>query len=210
MNKIALLGYSGHAYVVAEAILKTGKGILGYFDIVEAKANPFNLKYLGDEKDDAALSIVKNKGASFFVGVGDNCIRRKLTGYLTDKELSNATIIHPSSIVSDFATLGEGTFVAAGSMVNTLAEVGKGAIINTGAIVEHECQVGDYAHIAPGAVLAGNVSVGEGSFIGANAVVKQGVKIGYNAIVGAGAVVLKNVPDNVIWVGNPAIGLKNE
>lgn len=63
-------------------------------------------------------------------------------------------------------------------------------------------------HIAPGVVLAGNVTVGENSFIGANSVLKQDVKIGSGVTVGAGSVVIKDIPDNEIWVGNPAKKLK--
>lgn len=40
--------------------------------------------------------------------------------------------------------------------------------------------------------------------IGAAAVVLGGVTIGENAMIGAGSVVTKNVPDNELWVGNPA------
>ena len=40
--------------------------------------------------------------------------------------------------------------------------------------------------------------------IGANATILPGVTIGENAMVGAGSVVLKDVPDNTVWVGNPA------
>ncbi|WP_449400358.1 acyltransferase [Chryseobacterium wanjuense] len=34
--------------------------------------------------------------------------------------------------------------------------------------------------------------------------------IGENALVGAGSVVTKNVPENEIWVGNPAKFLKKK
>ena len=40
--------------------------------------------------------------------------------------------------------------------------------------------------------------------IGANATILPGVIIGENAMIGAGSVVLRDVPDNTIWVGNPA------
>ncbi|MDP4240553.1 MAG: acyltransferase [Bacteroidota bacterium] len=40
--------------------------------------------------------------------------------------------------------------------------------------------------------------------IGAAAVILGGVTIGKNAMIGAGSVVTKNVPDNELWVGNPA------
>jgi sugar O-acyltransferase (sialic acid O-acetyltransferase NeuD family) len=208
MKQIALFGYSGHAFVVADAIKMAGDDIIGYYDRAESKVNPFNLEYLGDEKNEVALSKFKNTKASYFVSIGANSIRRRLIKQLSDKGFATAAVIHPKSIVSGLATVGAGSFVAAGAIINSLAEVGVGAIINTGAIIEHECYIGDFAHIAPGAVLAGNVQVGEGSFIGANAVVKQGVRIGKNTIVGAGAVVLKDVPDNLVWAGNPAIDLK--
>jgi acetyltransferase-like isoleucine patch superfamily enzyme len=40
--------------------------------------------------------------------------------------------------------------------------------------------------------------------IGANATILPGIVIGENAFIGAGSLVLKDVPDNTIWVGNPA------
>ena len=50
--------------------------------------------------------------------------------------------------------------------------------------------------------------VEHGASIGANATILGGVTIGENSIVGAGAVVTKDVPSNVIVVGNPARILK--
>jgi UDP-2-acetamido-3-amino-2,3-dideoxy-glucuronate N-acetyltransferase len=40
--------------------------------------------------------------------------------------------------------------------------------------------------------------------IGAGAIILGGITIGKNAMIGAGSVVTKNVPDNELWVGNPA------
>ncbi|MHC2993610.1 hypothetical protein OB13_19260 [Pontibacter sp. HJ8] len=208
MRQFALLGYSGHAYVVADAIKMRGDNIVGYYDREKAIVDPYNLDYLGDEGDEQSLSKITNLGAIFFVGIGDNSIRGKLIKYLCEKGFDTASVIHPNSIVSGMTTIGTGSLIAAGAIINPLAKVGVGVIINTGAIIEHECHIGDFVHIAPGAVLAGNVHVGEGSFIGAKAVVKQGVRIGKNTTVGAGAVVLKDVPDNLVWAGNPAIDLK--
>src|SRR5574344_421400 len=41
-------------------------------------------------------------------------------------------------------------------------------------------------------------------WIGAGATILRGITIGENSVVGAGSVVTKDVPDNVIVVGNPA------
>ncbi|MFA5423822.1 MAG: DapH/DapD/GlmU-related protein [Phycisphaerae bacterium] len=46
--------------------------------------------------------------------------------------------------------------------------------------------------------------IGENCFIGISAIILPGVKIGDHVIIGAGAVVTKDIPSNVIAVGNPA------
>jgi len=44
----------------------------------------------------------------------------------------------------------------------------------------------------------------QGASIGANATILPGISIGRNAMIGAGSVVTKSVPENELWVGNPA------
>ncbi len=44
----------------------------------------------------------------------------------------------------------------------------------------------------------------KGASLGANSTILPGIIIGENAMIGAGSVVTKDVPDNEIWVGNPA------
>ncbi len=47
------------------------------------------------------------------------------------------------------------------------------------------------------------VHIGNNVWIGANACVMPGVTIGDNSVIGAGSVVTKDIPQNVIAVGNP-------
>ena len=47
------------------------------------------------------------------------------------------------------------------------------------------------------------ITIGNDVWIGANAVINPGVTIGNNVIIGSGSVVTKDIPDNVIAVGNP-------
>lgn len=46
--------------------------------------------------------------------------------------------------------------------------------------------------------------VKKGASIGANATILSGLVIGTNSFIGAGSVVTKNIPDNELWMGNPA------
>ena len=49
----------------------------------------------------------------------------------------------------------------------------------------------------------GKVEIGNNVFVGKGAIILPNVKIGNNVIIGAGTVVAKDVPDNVVIVGNP-------
>ncbi|MBX4267265.1 sugar O-acetyltransferase [Clostridium estertheticum] len=47
------------------------------------------------------------------------------------------------------------------------------------------------------------ITIGNNVWLGGNVVVNPGVHIGNNVVIGSGSVVTKDVPDNVIAVGNP-------
>ena len=208
-NKVISIGFSGHAWVLAEMAHMQGYELIGYTEInpVEGLKDLGNstswmqIPYLGNEM---ANDYRVDNSSAYLLSVGDNGIRRRIFEKLQSQKVEFLRLIADSAVVKPSAQIGEATVVMENAVIQTLAIVGAAVVINTGAVVEHECVVGDFAHLAPGAVLAGNVSVGKGSFIGANSVIKQGVKIGDGVIVGAGSVVLKDVGDGEIVVGNPA------
>ena len=47
------------------------------------------------------------------------------------------------------------------------------------------------------------VHIGKNCWIGAGVIIVPGITIGDNVVIGAGSVVTKNLPDNVVAVGNP-------
>lgn len=192
-----LLGASGHAKVIIDSLKASGKKISGLFDDnPEVKVllgynvfGPFDPIRLGDEE--------------LIISVGLNHIRKKIVENLPGN-IRYGNAIHPSAIISEHASLGEGTVVMQGAVIQSSVSIGKHCIINTTASVDHDCLLEDYVHISPNATLCGAVSVGEGSQVGAGAVVIPGIKIGKWSLVAAGAVVMKDVPDNVLVLGNPA------
>ena len=81
--------------------------------------------------------------------------------------------------------------------------------------------IGDSVMFAPNVIVAGTghpihpelrrrvaqfsipVVIGNNVWIGAGAIILPGVTIGDNSVIGAGSVVTKDIPENVIAVGNP-------
>ena len=47
------------------------------------------------------------------------------------------------------------------------------------------------------------VYIGKNCWIGAGVIIVPGITIGDNVVIGAGSVVTKDLPDNVVAVGNP-------
>ena len=200
-KKVILIGYSGHAYVVADIAIENQYNIIGYTEKSRVENNPFNLPFLGSEQEFNFFH--KNEGTNYFLGIGDNHLRERIYFQIEANNAQVSTLISFSASISKSVIIGNGTFVNRNVSINALAKIGKNVILNTACVIEHECEISDSVHIAPGVVLAGNVFVGERSFIGANSVVKQGVKIGKDVIIGAGSVVISDVPDGKKIVGNP-------
>jgi sugar O-acyltransferase (sialic acid O-acetyltransferase NeuD family) len=200
-NKNVIIGYSGHAYVVAESFISKGNILSYYTDLKEVSNNPFNLSYLGFE------SSANFKGwgmpLNYILGIGDNNIREKAANLILNKSFKLANVIDSNALISKSANIGLGIFASKGVIVNAFAKIGNFTILNTGCIIEHECEIGIAAHIAPGAILSGNVKVGNRSFVGANSVIKQGIEIGDDVIIGAGSVIINDVKCNSKIVGNP-------
>lgn len=205
MQKYAMIiiGYSGHALVVADTARQSGYSLIGYMEKEEKSKNPLELDYLGTEDDEKALEMLEEN--AYFIAIGNNNDREAIHQFLCDRaKHAPEQLRHPRSTVAWRVQIGYGSLICAGAVLQPLTEVGDGVIVNTGAVIEHEGILGDFCHLAPGAVLAGNVIVGKRTFIGANAVVKENIRIGAEATIGAGAVVLDDVPDGVTVVGNPA------
>lgn len=52
------------------------------------------------------------------------------------------------------------------------------------------------------------IYIKKGAFLGADVMVLKGVTIGERAVIGAGSVVSKDIPNDEIWAGNPAVKIR--
>lgn len=202
MMRLAILGASGHGKVVADAALRGNwSGVVFFDDAWPQRQTNGRWSVVGD-----TIRLIERlmEFEGVLVAIGNNHTRLQKLRDLEGYGARLATVVHPHSVVSEYAVLGCGTVVFAGAVVQVDSQIGKGCIINTSANVDHDCELGDAVHVCPGANLAGGVQVGYGSWVGIGASVKQLVRIGSGVTVGAGAVVVNDVPDGVTVMGVPA------
>jgi len=140
----------------------------------------------------------------FVCCIGSPKAKAKVVAFMKSCGAKFASGVHPSVIMSETTTVGEGTVITAGNILTTNIRVGNHIIINLACTVGHYSILGDYCTINPGANISGDVILGEGVMLGTNCTVLEKMEIGEYALIGAGAVVHKPIPKNVTAVGIPA------
>jgi UDP-perosamine 4-acetyltransferase len=207
MQKVVVLGSSGHAKVVVE-ILES----LGEFEIVGVTTKDGNgmkqfcgYPILGD--DGVLPSLLKNGVERAVIGVGgyrDNHARKLVFNRAKSLGFELVTAIAPSAIVAPSATIGEGSVLFPGAIINTKAAIGRNVVVATGSTVDHETLIEDHVLISAGVTVGANVHICEGALLAIGSTVITGVRIGANSLVAAGAVVVKDVARGASVFGVPA------
>lgn len=125
-----------------------------------------------------------------------------------------------------FAEVGDGCYVESPYFANWgghHVHLGKGVFANAGLTLVDDTHIyiGDYTMLGPNVTLAtaGHpiepslrekalqynlpVHIGRNCWLGAGVIVMPGITIGDNSVIGAGSVVTRDIPANVVAVGNP-------
>ncbi len=196
MNRLIIIGASGHGKVVADIAALNGYKVIVFLDNDPEIKACAGYPVLGPD------TMTSELDGDVFIAVGKAEIRKKLME--RDANRNFPVLIHPSAVIAESAEVGAGSVVMAGAVINPGARIGKGCIINTSSSVDHDCMVGDYVHISVGAHLSGTVVVGTGTWIGTGAIVSNNVNICGGCTIGAGAVVIKEINETGTYVGVPA------
>ena len=114
------------------------------------------------------------------------------------------TLIHPTAVISKFSKIGQGCCIQPFVSIGPNVQIGNHVQIYAQSLIGHGAQIDNYAYIANNACIGADVHLSEGAYVGTNASTIEFIKIGKWSIVGMGSVVLKDVPDFIKVVGNPA------
>jgi sugar O-acyltransferase (sialic acid O-acetyltransferase NeuD family) len=207
VDKIVIIGSSGHAKVVIDIVEQAGKyEIAGLVDRHRQTCEQtLGYQVLGKEEDLAQLRASHALGGAL-VAIGDNFVRSKIATRANEicPELPFVAAIHPSASIAKDVSIGEGTVIMAGVTVNSCCSIGRFCILNTSSSLDHDSVMEDFSSLAPGVATGGNCRIGAYSAVGIGAILIHGVQIGEHAVVGAGSLVLKHLDSFKVAYGSPA------
>lgn len=142
--------------------------------------------------------------------IADPAIRAKIAREAQDHGVPFLNLVDPSAIVAPDAVLGTGVIICAASTISVGCSIGDHAIINFDCSIGHDARVGDYCTLSPGCHISGRNMIGHGTFLGTGVMTAPGLSIGSGCDVVLGSVVTRNLPDNVLSGGNPAVLLSQK
>ncbi len=150
----------------------------------------------------------EKENAEVIIALGEPEYKLCLYNKVKEKGYPFANIIHPRAWISPSAKIGKGIIVKADVLISCDTIIEDNVGIEALATVGHDCIVRAHCQLSSGVVMGGRSEVGEGTYVGMNVPIKEKIKIGSNSIIGMGSVVQKDIPENVIALGNPARAMK--
>ena len=143
-----------------------------------------------------------------------------------DSLIRSGSIIYGDTIIGDHfqtghrVTIREKTHIGHHSRIGTLSDIqgdckiGNFVSMHSNVLIAQKSVIKNYAWIYPYAILTNDptppsetikgVLVDEFAIVATGAIVMPGIHIGKDSLIGAGAIVTKDVPEQKVFVGNPA------
>lgn len=159
-------------------------------------------------KLDVLLEVYSSKSIEFIIALGGPAFRENVFHKLSDKNLKMATLIHPTVQIGDRTIIHDGCIIQYNCFISCDVELGYNVLLQPSSNVGHNTHIGDHSVLSSFVCVAGNCNVGNSVYVGMNVPIKEGITIGDKSIVGMGSCVLRDIPDGVVALGNPARAMK--
>jgi sugar O-acyltransferase (sialic acid O-acetyltransferase NeuD family) len=199
---VVILGAGRHGRNAADIFRWMERPILGFLDdTLSPGTKMVDIEILGGFALAQDVDLLNR--AAMHVAIGNPVIRRQLSEDLRARGGVLASAIHPSTVISPYARLGDGLFVAPYVRLASRCAIGSGCILDPYCTVGGDSDLGPYVMMAAHCSLVAGSRIGAGAFVGTHASI-LGVSVGARSIVGAGSVVTRDLPGNVRAFGTPA------
>ena len=132
-------------------------------------------------------------------------------------QIGENTTIWQFCVVLPGAVIGSNCNICAHCFIENEVILGNNVTIKVGVQLWDGITIEDNVQVGPNVTFTNDkyprakqpfelqrIIVKKNASIGAGSVILGGITIGEDAMIGAGSVVTKDVPDNELWVGNPA------
>lgn len=214
MEKIVIIGGRGTAIVIADQIYdasqRFGKQIEVLGLALDDHSNGDDVSgypILCDIKD-LYQKYGKYNDVKFIYSLYRPDVMRERTQLLYDLNIpieKFTNFIHPSVMLARTAKIGCGNVLLANVVVNCNAIIGNFNTVNSGVLLGHDIKIGNNNYFAGQVCVGSGLSIGNENFIGLNTSIRNGIVIGNNNIVGMSSNITKDVPNDCVLYGNPAV-----
>ena len=152
--------------------------------------------------------IIKNSIIGNRVVLQDNCkIGQKGFGFIPNQN-KNIKIPHIGQvIINDDVEIASGCTIDRGSVDDTV--IGKNSYLDNQVHIAHNVKIGSNCMIAGQVGFAGSSIIGDNVSIGGQAGISGHLNIGNNVKIGGGSGVVKDIDNNQVVMGYPAIPFKD-
>lgn len=157
---------------------------------------------------DEAKSKYHNKDLELVIAIGEPHIRSFLREKIHNAGFPLAVLVHPSVSITDGTKLGEGTTICCNCFVSCDVTIGENVLIQPCASIGHDNRIGNDTVISTYVCTGGDCIIGDETYIGLQVSIRENIIIGRQTIVGMGSVVSRDIPNQVIAMGNPARAMK--
>ena len=115
------------------------------------------------------------------------------------------TFIHPTATILKSVKYGPGNVFLANVVANTNVVIGKNNTFNVGGLIGHDTSIGNNNFFAAQICIGSNIQFGNGNFLGLNSSLRNFLQIGNYNIIGMQSNVTKNIENEDVLFGNPAV-----
>lgn len=148
MKDLIIVGASGFGREVLQIVKDINKqtptwNVLGFIDD--------NLNALdGYECDKQVIGTIEEwepqQSEHFVIAIAVPAIKERIVGSLVKRGATFVSIIHPTALISEFTSIGEGVVIYPYAKVNVNSSIGDYVAL-LGSIIGHDAKVGDYSKI---------------------------------------------------------------